>query len=97
VTPRPAEATAAELVRQARGRHRPRSTTPLQRIASREDSTRAACRNLRLWLDELARNCCLDFAGEHCVGEALRDLAVVQKRLRRLRHELRLAGLELES
>lgn len=72
------EETAAEFVSEARASRRTRDWYMRYHNARTPEEAFTACEDVRLWLEELACNVCLDHEGQHCIGEALRDLRVVR-------------------
>jgi hypothetical protein len=83
----PIEPTAEQLLRAARASRRRRDWNARYRIARTRAEALTACEEVRLWLEELACNPVLDYAAEHCVAEALRDLRVVRGFVGGLAHD----------
>lgn len=78
------EETACDLVRCARGSRQIREWYTRFDIAREPQEAFTTCEDMRLWLEELACNPCLDHEGEHCVGELLRGVRVMRAFLRQL-------------
>jgi hypothetical protein len=72
------EPTPEQILRAARASRRRRDWYARYQVARTRDEAVTACEDIRLWLEELAGNPVLDFAAEHCVAEALRDLGTVR-------------------
>jgi hypothetical protein len=71
-------------LRAARCARRWKAIWPRFQIARTPTEALSAADDVRMWLEELAKNPILDHEAERCVGEALRDLRAVRMFLRRM-------------
>jgi hypothetical protein len=75
------------ILKAARGRPLKRDWCARYTTARTPEEAMTAAGDVQVWLEELASNGALDFAAEHCVAEALRDLGAVREFLRALIRE----------
>jgi len=76
-------ALGEEPLKAARWARRWRAFWPRFAVARSVSEAFSAAEDVRMWLEELARNPILDHEAEHCVQEALRDLRAVRTFLKR--------------